>query len=67
MRIHLVDGTYELFRHYYSPAAKHPDPTESAAVRGVLGTVVGMAVRLLRGRRDDQVQLGRWEAPTEET
>jgi 5'-3' exonuclease len=42
MRIHLVDGTYELFRHYYSPAAKHPDPTESAAVRGVLGTVVGM-------------------------
>ena len=42
MRIHLVDGTYELFRHYYSPAAKHPDPTECAAVRGVLGTVVGM-------------------------
>ena len=42
MRIHLVDGTYELFRHYYSPAAKHPDPTERAAVRGVVGTVVGM-------------------------
>ncbi len=42
MRIHLVDGTYELFRHYYSPAAKHPDPTECAATRGVLGTVVGM-------------------------
>jgi hypothetical protein len=33
---------------------------------GLLGTVVGMAVRLLRGRRDDQVQLGRWETPTEE-
>jgi 5'-3' exonuclease len=42
MRIHLVDGTYELFRHYYSPAATRPDPTESAAVRGVLGTLVGM-------------------------
>ncbi|MBA3654419.1 MAG: flap endonuclease [Actinobacteria bacterium] len=42
MRVHLVDGTYELFRHYYSPAAKHPDPTECAATRGVLGTVVGM-------------------------
>jgi 5'-3' exonuclease len=42
MRIHLVDGTYELFRHYYSPGAKHPDPTECHAVRGVLGTVVGM-------------------------
>ena len=33
---------------------------------GLLGTVVGMAVRLLRGRRDDQVQLGRWEPPEEE-
>jgi 5'-3' exonuclease len=42
MRIHLVDGTYELFRHYYSPKATHPDLTESRAVRGVVGTVVGM-------------------------
>jgi 5'-3' exonuclease len=42
VRIHLVDGTYELFRHYYSPAGKRPDPTESAAVRGVLGTILGM-------------------------
>jgi hypothetical protein len=33
---------------------------------GLLGTIVGMAARLLRGRRDDQVQLGRWETPTEE-
>jgi hypothetical protein len=33
---------------------------------GLLGTVVGMAVRLLRGRRDDQVQLGRWDPPVEE-
>ena len=37
-----MDGTYELFRHYYSPAGKRPDPTESAAIKGVLGTVVGM-------------------------
>ncbi|HZN14138.1 MAG TPA: 5'-3' exonuclease H3TH domain-containing protein [Acidimicrobiales bacterium] len=42
MRIHLVDGTYELFRHYYSPSATHPDVTESRATRGVLGTIVGM-------------------------
>src|SRR5437588_12883893 len=42
MRMHLVDGTYELFRHYYSPSATHPDLTESRAVRGVLGTVAGM-------------------------
>jgi hypothetical protein len=33
---------------------------------GLLGTVVGMAVRLLRGRRDDQVQLGRWDTPAED-
>ena len=42
MRIHLVDGTYELFRHYYNPGATRPDTTESAATRGVVGTVVGM-------------------------
>ena len=42
MRVHLVDGTYELFRHYYGPAGKRPDPTESQAIKGVLGTVVGM-------------------------
>ena len=30
---------------------------------GLLGTVVGVAVRLLRGRRGDQVELGRWEPP----
>jgi 5'-3' exonuclease len=42
MRIHLVDGTYELFRHYYNPGATRPDVTECAAVRGVLGTVIGM-------------------------
>ena len=33
---------------------------------GLLGTVIGMAVRLLRGRRDEQVELGRWETPAEE-
>jgi hypothetical protein len=33
---------------------------------GLLGTVIGMAVRLVRGRREDQVKLGRWESPVEE-
>lgn len=42
MRIHLVDGTYELFRHYYNPGATRPDVTECAAVRGVVGTIIGM-------------------------
>ena len=43
MDIHLVDGTYELFRHYYAlPSAKDSDGREIAAVRGVVGSVMGM-------------------------
>jgi len=41
--IHLVDGTYELFRHYYAlPSARDSDGREVAAVRGVLTSVLGM-------------------------
>jgi 5'-3' exonuclease len=41
--IYLVDGTYELFRHYYAlPSAKDSDGREVAAVRGVLASVLGM-------------------------
>jgi 5'-3' exonuclease len=41
--VHLVDGTYELFRHYYAlPSAKDEDGREVAAVRGVLASVLGM-------------------------
>src|SRR5436305_10288746 len=43
MEIHLVDGTYELFRHYYAlPSARDQDGCEVAAVRGVLASVLGM-------------------------
>src|SRR5262252_1690980 len=43
MEIYLVDGTYELFRHYYAlPSAKDKDGREVAAVRGVLSSVLGM-------------------------
>ncbi len=43
MEIHLVDGTYELFRHYYAlPSARDRDGHEVAAVRGVLSSVLGM-------------------------
>ncbi len=43
MDVHLVDGTYELFRHFYAlPSAKDPDGGEVAAVRGVLTSVLGM-------------------------
>src|SRR5712692_8845001 len=41
--VHLVDGTYELFRHYYAlPSARDRDGCEVAAVRGVLASVLGM-------------------------
>ena len=43
MDIHLIDGTYELFRHYYAlPSAKDEEGREVAAVRGVLASVLGM-------------------------
>jgi hypothetical protein len=32
---------------------------------GLLGTVVGLAVRLVRGRRREEVELGRWEPPAD--
>ena len=41
--VYLVDGTYELFRHYYAlPSARDRDGREVAAVRGVLTSVLGM-------------------------
>jgi hypothetical protein len=43
LQIHLVDGTYELFRHYYAlPSARDRDGCEVAAVRGVLASLLGM-------------------------
>src|SRR5713226_3244670 len=43
MDIYLIDGTYELFRHYYAlPSARDQDGCEVGAVRGVLASVLGM-------------------------
>src|SRR6202007_2972477 len=43
MKIHLVDGTYELFRHFFAvPAAMDANGQDVGAVRGVLGTVLSM-------------------------
>jgi 5'-3' exonuclease len=40
-KVHLVDGTYELFRaHFAVPPAKAPDGTEVGATRGVLATLL---------------------------
>ncbi len=41
--MYLVDGTYELFRHFHAlPRAKDADGREVAAVKGVLGSILGM-------------------------
>ena len=37
MQIHLIDGTYELFRYYYAVPSARVDGVEVAAVRGVVG------------------------------
>jgi 5'-3' exonuclease len=37
--VHLVDGTYELFRYHYAPNNRDP---RQGAVRGVLGSVLGL-------------------------
>src|SRR5580658_9803222 len=42
-RVHLVDGTYELFRHFFGqPPRAGSDGVEIGAVRGVLSSVVAM-------------------------
>jgi 5'-3' exonuclease len=43
MNVHLVDGTYELFRHFFAlPSARDVNGVEVAAVRGVLNSVLSM-------------------------
>jgi len=43
MEVYLIDGTYELFRHYYAlPSARDAHGMEVAAVRGVLASMLGM-------------------------
>jgi len=41
MKVHLVDGTYELFRHFFgAPPHQNAAGREVAAVRGVVGSVL---------------------------
>ena len=43
MQIHLIDGTYELFRAYYgAPPATAPDGTEVGATRGIGRSLLGL-------------------------
>jgi 5'-3' exonuclease len=46
MDVHLIDGTYELFRYFYAvPEAADVNGQEVGAVRGVLGSVLSMIER----------------------
>jgi 5'-3' exonuclease len=41
--VYLIDGTYELFRHFYAvPSAREADGREIGAVRGVVNSVRGL-------------------------
>jgi 5'-3' exonuclease len=43
VEIHLVDGTYELFRHFHAvPSSRDADGHEVGAVRAVVGSVLAM-------------------------
>jgi 5'-3' exonuclease len=43
MNVHLIDGTYELFRHFFAvPAAADVSGQEVGAVRGVIASVLSM-------------------------
>src|SRR5258708_9650456 len=46
MDVHLIDGTYELFRYYFAvPSATDANGQEIGAVRGVLTSVLSMIDR----------------------
>jgi 5'-3' exonuclease len=42
MRVHLIDGTYELFRYFYAPRPGHADPdgVEIGATRAVVSSMI---------------------------
>jgi 5'-3' exonuclease len=42
MRVHLVDGTYELFRQFYGSASRHGDGHPYAAAAGVVGSTLAL-------------------------
>jgi 5'-3' exonuclease len=60
LQVYLVDGTYELFRHYHAiPSARDERGREIAAVRGVLaslGRLLGEGVRYLGVATDHVIE-----------
>jgi 5'-3' exonuclease len=46
MNVHLIDGTYELFRHFFAvPSTTDSNGQEIGAVRGVLNSILSMIER----------------------
>jgi 5'-3' exonuclease len=46
LHIHLIDGTYELFRHFFAvPSARDAEGREVGAVRGVIASILGLINR----------------------
>jgi 5'-3' exonuclease len=46
LQIHLIDGTYELFRHFFAvPSARDAEGREVGAVRGVVASILGLINR----------------------
>jgi 5'-3' exonuclease len=43
MEVYLIDGTYELFRHFYAmPSARDKEGHEVGAIRGVVASILGL-------------------------
>ena len=46
MKIHLIDGTYELFRSFYgAPPKKAPDGREVGATLGLLSSLLSLLAK----------------------
>ena len=54
MDVHVIDGTYELFRHFFAmPSTKDASGQEIGAVRGVVTSVLSMIEGRHPPRRGD--------------
>ena len=45
MRVHLIDGTYELFRQHFGMASRHADRHPYAAAAGVVTSTLASSRR----------------------
>ena len=45
VKVHLIDGTYELFRQHYGQVARHDDPGPTAAAAGVVASTLELVAQ----------------------